>query len=88
MLAFPHLKSTATSRSEKVFQGLTIPHPKPTATAWSGRGGDKNIRAKRRRAVTAAILLRNACLWGGGAQSAGSRAMVDGGGVWSAYLHC
>ena len=45
------------------------------------------VRVKRRRAVTAAILLRDACL-GGGAQSAGFRVMVDGGGVWSAYPHC
>ena len=42
---------------------------------------------KRRRAVTAAILLRYAGL-GGSAQSTGFRAMVDGGGVRSAYPHC
>ena len=45
------------------------------------------MRLKRRRAVTAAILLRNACL-GGSAQSAGPRAVVVGGGVWGAYPHC
>ena len=58
---------------------------------------------KRRRAVTAAILLRDACLggkpspqlyccatraWGGSAQSASSRATVDGHGVWSVYPQC
>ena len=26
--------------------------------------------------------------WGGSAQSAGSRAMVDGGDVWGAYPYC
>ena len=47
--------------------------------------GDKQI--KRRCADTAAICLLDACL-GGSAQSAGSRAMVDGGGVWSVYPYC
>ena len=69
VLTFPHLKSTATSWSEKVFRGSTVPHLKPTATSWSGRRGDEHIRVKRRRAVAAAILSRDACL-GGGARKA------------------
>ena len=38
VLAFPHLKLTATSWSENVFRGSAVPHLEPTATAWSGRG--------------------------------------------------
>ena len=34
VLDFPHLESIATSWSEKVFRGPTVPHLKPTATAW------------------------------------------------------
>ena len=49
--------------------------------------GYEQVREKRRRAVTVAVLLRHTCR-GGSAQSAGSRAMVDGGGVWRAYPHC
>ena len=49
---------------KKVFRGSTVPHLKPTATAWSGRGGDEHVRVKRRRAVTAATLLHDACLGG------------------------
>ena len=37
VLAFPHLKPTATSRSRRSVLGLAFPNVKPTATAWSGR---------------------------------------------------
>ena len=49
---------------KNVFRGSTVPHLKPTATAWLGRKRDEHIRVKRRRAVAAAILLRDACLGG------------------------
>ena len=48
----------------KRVRGSTVPHLKPTATAWSGKGRNINVRVRRRHAVTVAILLRDACRGG------------------------
>ena len=64
VLVFPHLKPTATPWSGKRALGSAVPHLKSTATTWSRREGDERARLKRRRAVTAALLLRDACLGG------------------------
>ena len=67
VLAFPHHKPTATSWSENVSEG----RPSCTSTIRHRmvreRGGER-VRLEWRRAVTAAVLLRDACL--GGARKA------------------
>ena len=64
VLAFPHLKPTASSWSRRSVLGSACPHLKPTTTTWSGREGGEYVRSRRQRAVTAAILLRDVCLGG------------------------
>ena len=44
VLAFPHLKPTATSWSGRRVLELAFPHLRPIATAWSERGGGEHIR--------------------------------------------
>ena len=65
MLAFPHLKPTATSWPGSSVLELAFQHLKPTATTWSERGEGEHVRSGGRRAVAAASLLRDA--WLGGA---------------------
>ena len=87
MLAFPHLKPTGTSWSENCLRDnrrtpQTYRHP-----VMREGGADKNVRVQRRRAVTSALVLSDSCR-GRSAQGAGSRAVVDGDGVWSSHPHC
>ena len=71
-------------RGQKKCLRVDRPTPQTNRHRLIRERGDEHVRVERRLAVTVAVLLRDACLWGN-AQSAGSRAMVDGGGVWSAY---
>ena len=72
VLAFPHLKPSATSWPagsvlELAFPHLlelAFPHLKPTATTWSERGEGERVRLGGRRAVAASSLLRGAWLRG------------------------
>ena len=79
VLAFPHLKSTATSWPGRSGLELAFPHLKPTATTWSERGDGEHLRLGGRRTVAAASLLRDAWL---GERRVKCRfiAMVEGGG--------
>ena len=61
VLAFSHLKPTATTWSGRSVLELFFPHLKPTATTWSGRGGE-HVHLVERRAVAAASLLLDAWL--------------------------
>ena len=62
VLAFPHLKPTATSWPGRSVLELAFPHRKPTALTWSERREDEHVRLEWQRAVAAASLLRNAWL--------------------------
>ena len=61
VLAFPHLNPTATSWPGRSVLELAFPHLKSTATRWSERGEGEHVRLGGRRAVAAAVLLRDAC---------------------------
>ena len=74
VLAFAHLKPTATSWPAGSVLELAFPHLKPTATTWSERGKGEHVRLGRRRATAAASLVRDT-LPGGAAREA---AMVEG----------
>ena len=65
VLAFPHLKPTATSWPGRCFWELAFPHLEPTATTWSERAEGEHVRLGGRHAVAVASLLRDA--WLGGA---------------------
>lgn len=65
VLAFPHLKLTATSWPGGGVLGLAFPHLKPTATTWSERGEGGHVRLEWPRTVAADSLLCDA--WLGGA---------------------
>ena len=65
VLAFPHLKPTATSWPEGGVLEVAFPHLKPTVATWSERGEGEHFRVRERRAVAASVLLRDA--WRGGA---------------------
>ena len=65
VLAFPHLKPTATSCPGRSVLELAFPYLKPTATTWSERGDGEHVRLGGRRAVAAAPVLRDT--WLGGA---------------------
>ena len=60
VLAFPHLKPTATSWPARSALELAFPHLKPTATTWSERGEGEHVRLGGRPAVAAASLLHDA----------------------------
>ena len=62
VLSFPHLKSTATLWSENMFEGRPSDTSNRPPTPGKGEGGMNTHAKKRRRAVTADILLRDACL--------------------------
>ena len=65
VLAFPHLKPTATSWPEGGVLEEAFPHLKPTVATRSERGEGEHFRVRERRAVAASVLLRDA--WRGGA---------------------
>ena len=65
VLAFPHLKPTATSWPEVGVLEEAFPHLKPTVATRSERGEGEHFRVRKRRAVAASVLLRDA--WPGGA---------------------
>ena len=65
VLAFSHLKPTATSWPGRSVLELAFPHLKPTATTWSERGEGEHVRVGGQRAVAVASLLHDA--WLGGA---------------------
>ena len=65
VLAFPHLKPTATSWPEVGVLEEAFPHLKPTVATRSERGEGEHFRGKERRADAASVVLRDA--WPGGA---------------------
>ena len=60
---------------------LAFSYLKPTATTWSERGEGEHVRLGGRSAIAASSSLRDAWLGGAALESAGFRAMVEGGSV-------
>ena len=64
VLAFSHLKPTATSWLGRNGLELAFPHLKPTPTTWSERGEGEHVPLGGRRNIAATSLLRDARLGG------------------------
>ena len=78
VLAFPHLKPTATSWPARSVLELAFPHLKPTVTTWSERGEGEHARLGGRRTVAAASLLRDAWLEGAAREAQASLPWLRG----------
>ena len=87
VFAFLYLKPTATSWSEKVFEGLPSYNSNRPPPHGQEKGMGEHVLLKRRRAVTAAMLLRDACL-GGPSKAHALVPWLMGAAFWSAYPYC